>query len=42
MAGGNAPAPVTILLVEDDEVIRRSLTMALERYGYRVTPPVTA
>ncbi|MEE1939719.1 two-component system response regulator CseB [Streptomyces sp. TRM 70361] len=31
------PAPVTILLVEDDEVIRRSVTMALERYGYRVT-----
>ncbi|AOW87474.1 transcriptional regulatory protein CseB [Streptomyces olivaceus] len=31
-----APAPVTILLVEDDEVIRRSVTMALERYGYRV------
>ncbi|MFB7936607.1 two-component system response regulator CseB [Streptomyces sp. NPDC004779] len=31
------PAPVTILLVEDDEVIRRSVAMALERYGYRVT-----
>ncbi|MGW6540868.1 two-component system response regulator CseB [Streptomyces sp. NPDC055051] len=31
------PVPVTILLVEDDEVIRRSLAMALERYGYRVT-----
>ncbi|MFC8198023.1 two-component system response regulator CseB [Streptomyces sp. NPDC057298] len=31
------PAPVTILLVEDDAVIRRSVTMALERYGYRVT-----
>ncbi|MEU5271881.1 response regulator transcription factor [Streptomyces hygroscopicus] len=29
--------PVTILLVEDDEVIRRSVAMALERYGYRVT-----
>ncbi|MBZ6083278.1 two-component system response regulator CseB [Streptomyces olivaceus] len=27
---------MTILLVEDDEVIRRSVTMALERYGYRV------
>ncbi|MBT3150156.1 response regulator transcription factor [Streptomyces sp. CHD11] len=28
--------PVTVLLVEDDEVIRRSVAMALERYGYRV------
>ncbi|MEU0840104.1 two-component system response regulator CseB [Streptomyces sp. NPDC005962] len=37
VAGGTAPAPVTILLVEDDEVIRRSVTLALERYGYRVT-----
>ncbi|MEE1669550.1 two-component system response regulator CseB [Streptomyces sp. WAC07094] len=37
VAGGSTPAPVTILLVEDDEVIRRSVTMALERYGYRVT-----
>jgi DNA-binding response OmpR family regulator len=27
---------VAILLVEDDEVIRRSVAMALERYGYRV------
>ncbi|MER6168055.1 two-component system response regulator CseB [Streptomyces violaceorubidus] len=27
---------MAILLVEDDEVIRRSVTMALERYGYRV------
>ncbi|MEU3855501.1 response regulator transcription factor [Streptomyces sp. NPDC029554] len=33
----SASAPVTILIVEDDEVIRRSLAMALERYGYRVT-----
>ncbi|MFE7587472.1 response regulator transcription factor, partial [Streptomyces gardneri] len=31
-----APAPVTVLLVEDDEVIRRSVAMTLERYGYRV------
>ncbi|MEV7280948.1 two-component system response regulator CseB [Streptomyces sp. NPDC093111] len=31
------PTPVTILLVEDDEVIRRSVAMALERYGYRMT-----
>ncbi|MCX4428766.1 two-component system response regulator CseB [Streptomyces mirabilis] len=28
---------VTILLVEDDAVIRRSVAMALERYGYHVT-----
>ncbi|MEU3430594.1 two-component system response regulator CseB [Streptomyces gardneri] len=31
-----APTPVTVLLVEDDEVIRRSVAMTLERYGYRV------
>ncbi|MFF8507427.1 two-component system response regulator CseB [Streptomyces sp. NPDC015492] len=31
-----APATVTVLLVEDDEVIRRSVAMSLERYGYRV------
>ncbi|MCF3962478.1 two-component system response regulator CseB [Streptomyces fuscigenes] len=30
-------APVTVLLVEDDEVIRTAVAMALERYGYRVT-----
>ncbi|MFH8224794.1 two-component system response regulator CseB [Streptomyces sp. NPDC018057] len=35
-AAGGAEAPVTLLLVEDDEVIRRSVTLALERYGYRV------
>ncbi|WP_329459336.1 two-component system response regulator CseB [Streptomyces sp. NBC_01497] len=35
--GGGSPAPVSILLVEDDEVIRRTVAMALERYGYRVT-----
>lgn len=29
-------APVMILFVEDDEVIRTSVAMALERYGYRV------
>ncbi|WP_328990704.1 response regulator transcription factor [Kribbella sp. NBC_01245] len=27
----------TILLVEDDEVIRKTVAMALERYGYAVT-----
>ncbi|GGY10036.1 two-component system response regulator CseB [Streptomyces anandii] len=32
-----APAPVHVLLVEDDEAIRRSLAMALERYGYRTS-----
>ncbi|ONK13673.1 two-component system response regulator CseB [Streptomyces sp. MP131-18] len=37
VTGGNTLAPVAILLIEDDEVIRRSVTMALERYGYRVT-----
>ncbi|WP_234106826.1 response regulator transcription factor [Streptomyces venezuelae] len=31
------PTPVTILLVEDDEVIRKSVAMALERYGYHVS-----
>ncbi|MFB7501738.1 response regulator transcription factor [Streptomyces sp. NPDC056161] len=36
-AGGDALVPVVILLVEDDEVIRRSVAMALERYGYGVT-----
>ncbi|GAA1312894.1 transcriptional regulatory protein CseB [Planotetraspora silvatica] len=30
-------APVTVLLVEDDEVIRKTVGMALERYGYAVT-----
>lgn len=35
--GAAVPPPVAVLLVEDDEVIRRSVTMALERYGYRVT-----
>ncbi|MGW6456267.1 two-component system response regulator CseB [Streptomyces sp. NPDC055078] len=36
--GGTEPpeqAPV-VLLVEDDEVIRTSVSMALERYGYRM------
>ncbi|MFB7500195.1 response regulator transcription factor [Streptomyces sp. NPDC056161] len=37
VAGGTALVPVAILLVEDDEVIRRSVTLALERYGYHVT-----
>ncbi|MGW8784150.1 two-component system response regulator CseB [Streptomyces sp. NPDC055796] len=34
-----APAsarPVRVLLVEDDELMRRSFAVALERYGYRV------
>ena len=29
--------PVTVLLVEDDEVIRKTVGMALERYGYSVS-----
>ncbi len=34
----SAPAtPVTVLLVEDDAVIRRTVSMALERYGYEVS-----
>ncbi|MGW7556252.1 two-component system response regulator CseB [Streptomyces rimosus] len=32
-----APRPVRVLLVEDDELMRRSFAVALERYGYRVT-----
>jgi DNA-binding response OmpR family regulator len=36
VTGAAAPSSVTILLVEDDEVIRRSVSMALERYGYHV------
>jgi DNA-binding response OmpR family regulator len=35
-AGAGAPPSVTVLLVEDDEVIRKSVSMALERYGYQV------
>jgi DNA-binding response OmpR family regulator len=35
--GGGPSAPVTVLLVEDDEVIRKTVAMALERYGYRVS-----
>ncbi|WP_030153838.1 two-component system response regulator CseB [Streptomyces sp. NRRL S-244] len=31
-----SPRPVRVLLVEDDELMRRSFTVALERYGYRV------
>ncbi|MCA2228868.1 two-component system response regulator CseB [Nonomuraea aurantiaca] len=35
--GGRVSAPVTVLLVEDDEVIRKTVGMVLERYGYRVS-----
>lgn len=35
--GNGASTPVTILLVEDDEVIRKAVAMALERYGYQVS-----
>ncbi|MEU9608291.1 two-component system response regulator CseB [Streptomyces sp. NPDC048057] len=31
------PDPLKVLLVEDDDAIRRSVQLALERYGYRVT-----
>ncbi|TQS17934.1 response regulator transcription factor [Microbispora hainanensis] len=34
---GGPQAPVTVLLVEDDEVIRKTVGMALERYGYAVS-----
>ncbi|GAA1604754.1 two-component system response regulator CseB [Streptomyces sp. CS62] len=34
-AGAREPA-VRVLLVEDDELMRRSFALALERYGYRV------
>ncbi|WP_432044132.1 two-component system response regulator CseB [Streptomyces cadmiisoli] len=35
---GSRPAtPVTVLLVEDDAVIRKAVAMALDRYGYRVS-----
>ncbi|CAM5241649.1 Protein-glutamate methylesterase/protein-glutamine glutaminase [Streptomyces badius] len=30
------PAPVGVLVVEDDATIRRAVQLALERYGYRV------
>ncbi|WP_433855284.1 two-component system response regulator CseB [Streptomyces kronopolitis] len=37
-APAGAPArPVRVLLVEDDELMRRSFTVALERYGYEMT-----
>ncbi|MFI6682811.1 two-component system response regulator CseB [Streptomyces sp. NPDC050485] len=36
--GGPGPVPpVHVLLVEDDETIRRSVGMALDRYGYQVS-----
>ncbi|MET9700759.1 two-component system response regulator CseB [Streptomyces sp. NPDC006529] len=36
MSAARVPAPVSVLLVEDDAVIRRAVQLALERYGYRV------
>ncbi|MFC5889303.1 two-component system response regulator CseB [Kitasatospora sp. CM 4170] len=33
---GASPRPVRVLLVEDDDLMRRSFTVALERYGYEV------
>ncbi|TMR97827.1 two-component system response regulator CseB [Nonomuraea basaltis] len=35
--GSRPSTSVTVLLVEDDEVIRKTVGMALERYGYRVS-----
>ncbi|MFI9103455.1 two-component system response regulator CseB [Streptomyces fildesensis] len=34
---GGPPATVRVLLVEDDDSIRRSVGMALDRYGYEVS-----
>ncbi|MFI9103587.1 two-component system response regulator CseB [Streptomyces fildesensis] len=31
-----APRPARVLLVEDDDLMRRSFTVALDRYGYRM------
>ncbi|MFE4870000.1 two-component system response regulator CseB [Streptomyces sp. NPDC056682] len=31
-----SPRPVRVLLVEDDDLMRRSFTVALERYGYHM------
>ncbi|WP_328958988.1 response regulator transcription factor [Kitasatospora purpeofusca] len=36
MSAIRVPDPVGVLLVEDDAVIRRSVQLALERYGYEV------
>ncbi|MFF2023609.1 two-component system response regulator CseB [Streptomyces sp. NPDC058171] len=36
-ANDPVPAPVHVLLVEDDATIRRGVQLSLERYGYRVT-----
>ncbi|WP_406495931.1 hypothetical protein [Streptomyces sp. NBC_00846] len=33
----SASASVHVLLVEDDEAIRRSVGMVLDRYGYQVS-----
>lgn len=32
-----APPPARVLLVEDDDLMRRSFTLALERYGYEMS-----
>ncbi|MEV5239541.1 two-component system response regulator CseB [Streptomyces cinnamoneus] len=34
---GASPPAVRVLLVEDDDLMRRSFTVALERYGYAMT-----
>ncbi|MEV5982120.1 two-component system response regulator CseB [Streptomyces sp. NPDC052114] len=37
MSESPVPNPVRVLVVEDDAVIRRSVQLALERYGYEVS-----
>ncbi|WP_055703208.1 two-component system response regulator CseB [Streptomyces silaceus] len=37
MSQSPVPNPVRVLVVEDDAVIRRSVQLALERYGYEVS-----
>ncbi|MEV7547957.1 hypothetical protein AB0O29_36300, partial [Streptomyces sp. NPDC089915] len=41
MSATPVPELVSVLLVEDDATIRRAVQLSLERYGYRVWPPVT-
>ncbi|MFE7457562.1 two-component system response regulator CseB [Streptomyces sp. NPDC057554] len=36
MSEPRVPDPVSVLVVEDDDTIRRAVQLALERYGYRV------
>ncbi|MFE2290917.1 two-component system response regulator CseB [Streptomyces sp. NPDC059452] len=36
MSEPRVPDPVSVLVVEDDDTIRRAVQLALQRYGYRV------